>query len=562
MSSKEFKHKSIFATQVHAIEATDENRNEAKASLAQLRNLLPANINPEEEPALLFVAGNLAVAGYINLNDDGMDIDTALDTYKKFERQQINVEHDRKSVVGYIVHAGLSELGTDKIITEEEARASGKPFNIAVVIALWRAVSKDLCDYIEQASLPTSPQFNQLSLSFEVGFEDYYIASMPAGEIEIAKAQVLVKPDEQSFGKYDGCLRANKGSGFDPDDSNKKVYRIIKGGVVPLGGGIVTMPAAFVKGLTAITEQNEAPAQVLEVPIEQPVIDEAEALQKQLEAEQAAEMQRLLDSAKETIVAFVSSLNEKYQSLIKTQKTSVSSFTSINSSNMKQDIQSLKDRLSKVTKVEELSEVVASTSPILDAIVAESERQEAARKEAEAQSAKIEEAKAQALATAEELKKELDVVKSELAQIKAAQAAAAAEEAFQARMVTIDEVFDLADDERAEIVADVKDLSDEAFAKWMDKSKKLMKEKMKAYKMEKAKEMKASQDATVAKLAEKGVKVKVTDSGLDVEEIIASAHQNPVSTPAGTVIQPSQNDLKSLAAAAMKGMTFGGKKAE
>lgn len=554
MSFKEPTFKTLFATQIHPVEATDETRNEAKASLRQLRDLLPPEINPEEEPALLFAAGNIAVGGMVNLNDDGVDIETGLSIYKKFIRQQINVEHDRKCVVGYIVHAGLSEFGTDKIITEEEARAANKPFNISVVIAFWRTVARELCDYIETSSGLTATQENELSLSFEVGFEGYYVAVLPKETPVIASATMVVHPDNEAFSRYSSALRAYRGSGMDPDDANKHVYRIVNKEVTPLGGGVVTVPAAFVKGLTAITKKPEPEEREEEEEIEDPA---HEAQEKEAEA-----ISKILEEAKTITLAFITEVDKKASTFIKTPKTGVSSITAINLSNMKLDIQSLKERLSKVTKIEDLNEVVASVSPVIDAIVAESERQEQVRKEAEAHTAKIEAAKAEALANATKLSAELEVVKAELAQIKAAQDAAAAEQAFNTRMSTIDEVFELADDERAEIVADVKGLSDEAFAKWMDKSKKLMKEKMKSEKAKKAGEAKAAQDAIIAKFTEKGVKVKVTDTGFDVEEIIASAQGNPTSAPAGTVVQPTSNDLASLAKAAMSTMKIGGKTIE
>ena len=119
---KEPKYKMSFrsvAGSVRVVDPTPETLKEAKASLSELKTLLPAGINPHEEPALLFVAGNLAVAGMVNLNDDGIDCETGLEIYKRFEKQQINLEHDRKQVRGYIIHAGLSEFGTDRVITED-----------------------------------------------------------------------------------------------------------------------------------------------------------------------------------------------------------------------------------------------------------------------------------------------------------------------------------------------------------------------------------------------------------------------------------------------------------
>lgn len=548
------RYKTVFASQIRAIEPSEETRNEAKASLSQLRNLLPANINPEDEPALLFVAGNLAVGGYVNLNDDGVDIPTALSIYKKFERQQINLEHDRKAVVGYIVHAGLSELGTDRVITEEEARSADKPFNISVIIALWRAVNKSLCQYIEQASSPTHPDFNSLSLSFEVGFEEYRVVALPKDTPDIARASLIVKPDEDAFGRYSAALRANKGSGLAPGDSNLRVFRIIDGGIIPLGGGIVTVPAAAVRGLIAIKPvETEEPEES----------DESEENEEHEKREQEArEMAAALESAKNVVTTFIECAAKKMPSIIKPSEISVSPNTSLTFIDMKPaDIQALKERASKATEVKELTEVVASATGIIDAIVAESERQEAARKEAESHSAKIEEAKQQAVAAAEQLKKDLDAVKAELDTIKQAQATADAEKTFNERMTAIDSTFELNDDERQEIVSDVRDLSTEAFAKWMDKSKKLMKEKMKEHKKKMADEAKASQDALLVKLNEKGVKAKLSDAGIEIEEIIASAKDNIVSSDVHNLINADNPaDIKALAKEALKGMKFPGAK--
>jgi hypothetical protein len=545
--------KTTFAAQIRAIDPDENTRNEAKASLSRLRDLLPASINPEDEPALLFVAGNLAVAGYVNLNDDGLDIETALQVYKKFERQQINVEHDRKAVVGYIVHAGLSELGTDRVITEEEARAAGKPFNIAVVLALWRAVNKDLCNYIEEASSPTHPDFNALSLSFEVGFENHRVAAIAKGNPVIADAAMVVKSDDAGFARYDAALRTNKGDGLSPDDANLRVYRIIDEGVVPLGGGIVTVPAAAVKGLVAITQ----------TPVEAPVeVVSSEEDAKRIEADkQAAQMALALEEARNTALALFTHIEKKLGNLINLSETRVSPITSTNSSmNHINELKASLSTASKITKLEDLVAVLAGVNPIIDAITAESERQEAARKAAEAQAAEVEKTKAELQATAEKAAADLAVVKTELEQIKAAQAAAAAEEAFQNRMSLIEATFDFADDERALIVPDIKNLSDEAFAKKMEDMKKLFKEKTKEFKKKKDEECKAAQAALVAKLNEKGVKASFKDDG-SLDEVIASAIAAPTSAPAGTIEQPQNTgDLKELATKALSTMTIGGKK--
>lgn len=225
---------------------------EACASLDKLRALLPPGIDPANQPTLLYIAANLAVAAVSNLNDDCITLDDALRTYRGFEWQFVDVEHNRAELRGFIVKAGLSELGTDRLITEAEARAAGKPVNIAVVIALWKVVDADLCAFIERMDAPASPDKGKLSLSFEVGFDDYDIVVLPAGASNLALATQVVTPDNADWSRYDRLLRVNGGRGVLGKDS--RVARIIMGNIVPLGAGIVTIPAAAVKGLTTITE--------------------------------------------------------------------------------------------------------------------------------------------------------------------------------------------------------------------------------------------------------------------------------------------------------------------
>lgn len=550
----ETKFKTVFAGQIRAIQPTEETRNEVKASLSRLRDLLPANINPEDEPALLFVAGNLAVAGLVNKNDDGYDIDTALATYKKFVWQQINLEHDRKHKVGFIVHAGLSEFGTDRIITEDEARASGKPFNVAVVMALWRVgEGSNLCEYIEEASTPTHPDFNALSLSFEMGFDGYYIAALPKDTPIIAQASMMVKPGESTYARFDESLRANKGSGLSPDDANQRIYRVINEGVIPLGGGIVTMPAAAVQGLVAIVKKPE------------PIVPQQDGVK----AEEERIIALALEEAQNTARMFFASLTEKIETLLKSPQSRVSLNTSINSPDMKHsDLQALKQLFataSKVTKMEEITTALAGVNPIIDAITAESERQEAARLVAEKQAAEVAAAKAQIEATNVQMTKDLEAVRKELAGIKQVAAAAAAEEAFNNRMADLESVFDLDDDTRAYFASEVKSCdTDEAYAAKKAGFLKVMKEKTKDAKKKKsdddAKVSQAAQAALIARLGEKGVTAKFADDGT-ISELIASAIANPTSSAAGSIEQPvNTGDLKELAQKALKGITFGQKK--
>ncbi len=256
MAEPAYRYTTRFLASATVYSPSAKEQKEACASLDRLKGLLPPDINPEDQPTLLYLAGNLAVAAVANLNDDALTLEDALSSYRGFEWQLVDIEHNRSQLRGFIVKAGLSELGTDRLITEDEARAAGLPVNIAIVIALWRIVDQDLCDLLSAMNAPASPDKDKLSLSFEVGFNDYDIVMLPKGASNLSMASRIIKPDEADFKRFDRVLRVNGGKGIQGDN---RVARILTGGIIPLGAGIVTVPAAAVKGLVTITESPHAP---------------------------------------------------------------------------------------------------------------------------------------------------------------------------------------------------------------------------------------------------------------------------------------------------------------
>lgn len=242
-----------FSISAHVCRPSLGKANEIYASIDRLKGLLPEDVDPEQHPTLLYVVGNLFVAGLLNRNDDGVTIEDGLKMYKAFEGQQINIEHNRTTVVGYIVKAGLSEFGTDRLITEEEARAANKPFNVAIAIAVWKVVDPELAKYILMSAEPGSPLKDDLSLSFEVGFDDYQVVTLPKGVVNLSMVTRSISSTEASFKEWDKRLRDHKGSGL---FGQERVGRVLVWPIIPLGGGIVAMPAGQVKGITPVTSNT------------------------------------------------------------------------------------------------------------------------------------------------------------------------------------------------------------------------------------------------------------------------------------------------------------------
>ena len=78
----------------------------------------------------------------------------------------------------------------------------------------------------------------------------------------------------------------------------------------------------------------------------------------------------------------------------------------------------------------------------------------------------------------------------------------------------------------------------------------------------KIEEAKKEHDQFVQKLQEKGIKAKITDSGIEIEQALASATTNQTTAPIENIVKPL-SDLKEMAAKAFAdSVTIGGRKLE
>lgn len=553
------KYRTTFAAQIRAVEPTEREVKEVKASLTDLKGLLPAGIDPEQDYDLLYVAADLAVAGLVNLNDDGIDLETGLAVYKQFERRFCDIEHERDRICGYILHAGLTEFGTDRVITEAEARAANKPYNIATVAVLWRVANPDLCDYIEDASNPTHVNYKDLSLSFELGFQGYRIIGLPEGDKVIANAKLIIPEESPEYPKYDELLRYRGGSGIMPQDAKGRLYRVLDKGAKPLGQGVVTVPAAAVKGITPILEQPTPPA-----PPAANADDDAYAEPDVNKLDEACpvDLMHAMAVAREWSNCLVTRLESAAASIISDE--SCVSVSTVPLSHMnKTDIKSFKDKVAKASKLEEMVEAMAGANSLIDAIVAEADRLATEKANAEAQAATILKNKQESEAAAAALSETLKAVQAELANIKSAQAAAEAAAKFQERMAAVEDVFALEGDSetRAYLVEEIKACeSDEIFAKKMDKFKKVMKEKTKDFKKKQDDDAKARLDQIQAALAEKGIKTSVKDNAFNIDSVLASAASNPVDANLPNNVEEQKSLRKQAEDAFRSSLSVAGKK--
>ena len=89
---------------------------------------------------------------------------------------------------------------------------------------------------------PQSALFEKISASWEIGFNEYYVA---VGSLDLKQAEIITKKEQiEEFKKY---LKGFDGSGFMNDGT--PVYRLVTGRIYPLGIGFTTNPAADVQGV-------------------------------------------------------------------------------------------------------------------------------------------------------------------------------------------------------------------------------------------------------------------------------------------------------------------------
>lgn len=246
-----------FISFAKVIHPEDDSISLALASLDSLKDLMPGNINHDQNPDVVFNSFNAAVVGRANRNDDVIDNISAVRIYKNFIHKFCDIEHRRDIVVGAIINAGFSSFGDNRIITEEEVLNSVDPVNICLSAVVWRVLNEDFADKLIESADETSILYHSISTSWELGFDSYQIV---LGHKDLSKGELITdKKQIQEFSKY---LRANRGEGKTKD--NVPVYRKIIGDMYPLAIGYVRNPAAEVKGVI-ISSQEITPAQQEEI---------------------------------------------------------------------------------------------------------------------------------------------------------------------------------------------------------------------------------------------------------------------------------------------------------
>ena len=504
----------------------------AKASLANLKDLLPVGINPEENPDFLYFAANGAIAGAANSNDDSISVEKALELYPLTKNKYINVDHKKEIVVGSLLYPGLSTYGGNELISEEDA-GKLETFNLSLVGIVWKAIKKELITALIESSDPTSDKFGRISLSWEIFFKDYDIA---IGSKIIKRARLVTDASDKE--KLKPYLRCNGGTGM---IDGEKIYRVISGDDVIIGGySFVTNPAADVEGIAVILSGNKE-TDLLKVA-------DAPASTTELPSKIIAEN---ISQPTQTIV------NTKIDKIMTITKT--------------EDIAAQWDSFKQLTAVAAKNEVDKLFEEGIRAASAKWEKEISAKDEA---LAKVSAEATEALEQVKAVRKQLAEANDRMASIEKEKESKVKAEAYNERMADIDNDYDLDDDDRQVLASKIKDLSadDACYADFKKEWAVVAKEKSKAYKAaakEKLKEeflkehaaalkVKADADA-LGKVAEDDnadatKRTRVEDA---TAEAIASAALDGTVLEAiaiSTGLQPNTNVLADMKAVFTKGI--------
>ena len=474
-----YKYKTAFLQPILASADIDqENIKISKASLSDLKGLMPESVDLDKNIDLVGVAFNAAVVNRFNKNHDGISTETALAVKDYFVHKPTNIEHKKQRIVGHIVSAGFSSYGDNELFDEEDLADYRDPFNISLGAVVYRMVDKKFAELLNKSVDPESSMYNQVSASWEIGFNDYQIA---VGSDNLAEAEIIT--DQKQIEELSQYLKATDGSGEMEDGTI--VRRLVVGDVYPLGIGFTSNPAADVEGVV-LTEQDDQ----LEI-----------SDRRDLAADLDERSERILKN----ILNFKNNISQSEKNTVKSERESNSNI--MNTNQLVQEIKSVLDeKLSseKMSKDTFAAESVASISDIVNQAIREkNEEYKKDLSSAKEEKAVVEAQHQELTASVEEMKQKLEAAEEKIRQFEDEQTRQQALACFNARMEAVEQDYELNEADLKIVASEVKELTetDEAFASYQEKLAVVFAHKSKEH----LKAEKGKFDSAVAEAVEKRV---------------------------------------------------------
>lgn len=452
-----------------------------KAVASAKKSLMPESFDAEKNIDVLPVVFNLAVVNKFNQNDDGIKTSVAMDLVKQFINKPINVEHMKDKIVGHIINASFSDKQPEYEDNEIEAYKDRKdPFYITAAGIIYRHIFPSLSEKIVQASDPDSENYQSLSTSWEVGFRNYALAFGEGSMHEVEE----MEEDDENYSTLKGNLKAYGGTGY----SNKgRIRRIINGPAYALGVGITETPAAEVKGLYVLIEDEEY---------------EEEEENEEEEDDKEEEMNKMEEENDKLF-------SQEYKKYVKANKSSFS-----------MNEQQFNQLMAKLEEGKASSEVALQIKKVFD-------DQNEWKSQADANKKDLE----KALAELDLVKVEFEKTNLELGAIKEEIEAKAAAELFNARVKAVLDKYELTEAQEKIVIEDIKNLdsTEASFENFKTRAEVLFakqdKEAIASLEEAKKAEIEKAAEQLLESKASKQDEVEI-ELELEVEEIEASTLPN------------------------------------
>lgn len=515
---------------VQAMVPFDEDKYLAVASIDQLKQYLPKNVDLDVNRDLMGVAFDAFVVNRGNKNGHIISTDVALAMVENFINKPFNIEHNRKVVVGVCTGYGFSEFGSSKPLTLEEVKAMKDPFNVVLSGYVWKIVNPEFASELVNSSDPSSDKYLSVSASWELGFNEFNVAK---GSKNLAEATII--EDENQITELKDRLKVFGGNGT--TENGEIILLNLQGSVLPLGIGFTNTPAAEVSGVVISYDQpKQEESKAAEAPLS--IVRNEDAKKYENRVDKLKDNEYVCaDCGYEGMYAEVcpqcssSNYNKRVQP---EPEIKVSNEKEIKSSEIKMNKKSVQEENNNVKINMHIQNVDDITDDSIKEIAASAVREFISNKITELATewkSKVEE-KETALKAAEDqianLKTDLDSIKADSEKVKEEfnklqedLKAKEIEANFQRRMALLDEEFDLSDEDRTIIAEDLNTIeNDEQFEKWYKKFATFAAAKKKSAKMDMMKKEKAAKETMKeSKCSETEVSASEEKT---VEEVISS----------------------------------------
>lgn len=491
MKNYDFKYRATFPSNL-IYASTDVNfLNISNASAEHLGSLIPENIDLKKNIDLIAVAFDAAVVNDFNKNGDGIDSSAAISIKDLFIHKPCNIEHQKEKIVGHVVSAGFSQFGDGEEFIEVSAGDTGL-FNISLGAVIYKTVSPEFSDMVLDSSDPESDLYQDVSASWEIGFNEYAIA---IGS-NVANAEIITDPEE--IESLSSNLKSFGGSGM--LDDGRPVNRLIVGEIYPLGIGFTNNPAANVKGVM-----------VKKIDKEKTLLDKQERRQDNIVEEKSSLL--------------------KTETVIQEEETFF-----LNTMEKQELLKDIEQLLSEKAAAKDFSdEAIANITKVFhDAIREKSQEYVEQVEQAKAEKSEAEGKNEELKQTLSDFQNKLDQTEQKLQALEDEKLLAQTQAAFDARMTCVEELYELEDGDRKVIASELSELSleEEAFASYQEKLAVLFKSKSKEYLANLAEEMEVRITEEVEKrLAAKASQETSEEAVEGVEETLEKAEAEEVSLP-------------------------------